>query len=71
MRILSLLISLLLMVGCAGTPDRENSFSSKTGPRCPPGQMAVVERRLKDDRYDCVAEGFFDRSEIVSYDGDF
>ena len=70
MRHVLILISFCLMAGCAGTPDRENSFSSKTGPRCPAGQMAVVERRVKDDRYDCVSPDFFERPEIMSYDED-
>lgn len=50
--------------------DRENSFSAKAGPRCPGTQIAVVERRMNDDRYDCVSSEYLDYSEPVNYDND-
>jgi hypothetical protein len=59
-----------LVSGCAGIPDRVNSFSAKAGPHCPAGQVAVVERRMMDDRYDCVDPGFIEQSEMVNYDED-
>ncbi len=59
-----------LAAGCAANPDRVNSFSATAGPRCPGNQVAVVERRMMDDRYDCVDVDFFDQREMVNYDDD-
>ncbi len=69
-----IVICLSLVAGCvsrAGHENltvRENSFSAKAGPRCPGGMIAIVERRMMDDRYDCVDPEFFEAPEMVSYD---
>ena len=57
-----------LAAGCAQAPERVNSFSAKAGPKCPGSQVAVVERRMGDTRYDCVEVDFFEQTEMVSYD---
>jgi len=36
----------------------------------PAGQVAVLERRMMDSRYDCVDPGFFEEPEMVNYDED-
>ncbi len=70
MRNVFIIMIFCLVAGCAGTPDRENSFSAKAGPHCPGGQIAVVERRMMDDRYDCVDPEFLQQPEMLSYDED-
>ena len=70
MRNIFIIVIFGLVAGCAGTPYRANSFSPKAGPHCPDGQIAVVELRIMDNRYDCVAPEFFEQPEMLSYDED-
>ena len=36
MREIFIIVIFCLVAGCAGIPDRGNSFSAKAVPRCPP-----------------------------------
>jgi hypothetical protein len=74
-----IVMTFFLVTGCAGTldsqnlsltSDRVNAFRPKTGPYCPPGQIAVVEIRMMDNRYDCVEPYFFEQTEMVDFRDD-
>ena len=50
MRNIFIIVIFGLVAGCAGSLDRENSPSTKTGPECSAWKTLVVE----DGRYYCV-----------------
>jgi len=52
-----ILIIFSLVAGCADTPDRVKSSSTKTGLECPSWKTVVVE----DDHYYCVDPDVFER----------
>jgi len=57
MKMLMVLL-LLVLTGCATSDEyRENAFKPKPNKiRCPDGQVAVVEKWVKNEQWQCVDE---------------